>query len=141
MLQFSTEQLRSFEGNTEIQFQERLARYVRTEHGDVLVRHPGRSALVWHLDEQVLRELIYTGSDRSREYGLTSEASIAAFVTLMFVAAPNFCCHPAVHGALFDYAVPERGRFELMWRRTTDGNWNEIALAYDPAAWIRKHPF
>jgi len=79
--------------------------------------------------------MVQNGIDRARGHGLGWESSLAAFVVIMFVAAPNFDQHPLIKRVLQDDDAPPDARIERLWHRISNQNWRAVEAYYDPNAW------
>jgi hypothetical protein len=114
-------------------FEEEVQRRFLLHVVDHLRQH--YAASVHAVSDERLEQRVRSGIARARRYGLTWESSIAAFVTLMFVIAPNFDEHPAMRKALTDRRTPPDDRIELMMMNTSDDDWSQAAANADPRAW------
>jgi hypothetical protein len=125
----------TFEKEAQTQFVESLRDYLRTSYAAVRVRLPMGLCRLEEIPESVLTELVTSSIEKGRLYSLTWQSSLAAFVTLRFVAGPNFDSDPAMHWGLTDPAVPANNRVDGILRWATETDWGRIRAAYDPAAW------
>lgn len=112
-----------------------LRDYLRQSHGTVRVRLPFRDYDLREIPERILTELVRRSIEKGKLYSLTWQSSLASFVTLMFVAAPNFDADPLIHRTLTDAAIPANNRVDRVCQVTTDSYWENVRKAYDPAAW------
>lgn len=135
MLIIRPEQFEVFQPAAEAAFVRRVAEHLRANHPDVVIRLPHEVALLKQTSDDRLRELVINAVARARGYGLDWEASVTAFVVLMFVAAPNFDEHPLIQRVLKDERVDANSRLDQLWDRTSEENWDAAAKNYDPAAW------
>jgi hypothetical protein len=62
-------------------------------------------------DPEILRR-VHIGIERARAHDLDSDGAITAFVTLMFLVAPNFDQHQ---------------RIQQIFERTAEADWDEAA--------------
>lgn len=115
---------------------DRILDYLLATHGDVGVKEISGATRLCNYDRDRLRDKVRQGIARGRAFGLTWESTLAIFVTLSFVAAPNFCDHPAVYRSLTDTGVIPDLRIDLVTLTTTPQVWHEIEAAYDPGAWL-----
>ena len=116
-------------------FSLRVAEYLRTRHGQAIVRLPGVEVTVREMPETTLATLVESGIVRAHSYGLTWESSLNAFVTLMVVVAPNFDDEPAIRAALAPDHRPPDFRMKELDQRITQRDWAAAAKAYDPRSW------
>ena len=137
MLKIRPEQIRAFQPVADAEFVERLAVHVRAEHADAPVFLPEGETTVGLLTDERLHEMVRRGVERARSYGITWESTLGAFVTIMFVAAPNFDEHPLIRRVLSDEKVDANARVERLWELTTEENWEVVAQNYDASAWHR----
>lgn len=77
-------------------------------------------------DAEILRR-VRLGISRARSHDLTSEGAITAFVTLMFLIAPNFDQHPRIRKALDNPSVPPDQRMQQIFEKTAEDDWDEAA--------------
>jgi hypothetical protein len=135
MLIIRPEQREAFKETEEAAFAESLCAYLRERHGDTKVLLPGGESSVAGLADGELYAMVARGLRRAARYGLTSRASLRAFIVLMFLAAPNFDEHPIISHALCDEWTPPDDRLEGLWEKTNDQNWEAVRADYDPEAW------
>src|SRR5215831_1770471 len=135
-LKIRSEQIAAFQPVADAGFARRLTQYVRhAPHASVTVLIPSGATPVNMIPNAVLRRMVQTGIERGRGYGLSWESSLAAFVLIMFVAAPNFDQHPLIQRVLRDDDAPPDGRIESLWSRISNENWRAVEAYYDPRAW------
>jgi len=135
MLIIRPEQFEIFQPVAEAAFARRVVEHLRDEHADVIVRLPNEVALIKQLPDDRLHGMVSNAIARARGYGLDWEATVTAFVVLMFVAAPNFDEHPLIQRVLKDERADANSRVDQLWDRTSEENWDAVAKNYDPAAW------
>jgi hypothetical protein len=75
------------------------------------------------------------GIARARAAGFTQPEEITAFVTLMFVVAPDFDAHPKIAAALKVLSGPKR--LQNLFAQTSEEDWAEAAE--QSAGWERVH--
>ena len=135
-----SEQLAIFERTAQAHFATSLRDFLRQAHSSVRVRLPSGVYLLQGITDGVLLELISRSIEKGRLYSLTWQSSLAAFVTLMFTAAPNFDADPLIHRILTDPAIPPNHRVTRVCQWATDQRWKSIREMYDPAAWVALPP-
>jgi len=135
MLIIRASQMEIFQPVADASFIRRTVEYLLENHGDVVIRLTEGSVTVKKINTDVLRRMVRYGISRGRQYGLSWESSLTAFVTLMFVTAPNFDEHPLIQRVLKDETVPADSRIDQLWDRTTAQNWNAAIQNYDVGAW------
>jgi hypothetical protein len=138
MLKIRPENLRAFQPQAEAAAADRIAEHIRKEHADCVVDLPGGVFTVRQIPDEQLREMVRNGIARARRHGMSTEASLASFVVLMFVVAPNFDDHPLIERVLKDEAAPPDSRIALLWERTSEQNWDAAKENYDAGAWNLK---
>lgn len=106
-------------------FIKRVIEFLQTECPGDLAEYP----------EEQWGEMVANGISRARRYGIAYEASIAAFVALMFQYAPNFDEYPPIQEILADAEVPPDARMRLLGECTLDEDWDAVEERCDPAAW------
>jgi hypothetical protein len=129
------EQMEVFQPVAEAAFARRLTEYLRRAHSGLSVRIPPGATLISRIPAAVLTRMVQTGIERGRAYGLSWESSLASFVVIMFVAAPNFDEHPLVQLVLRDETMAPDRRIDGLWRRISNQNWKAVEAYYDPHAW------
>jgi hypothetical protein len=134
-LRIRPEQLEAFQPVAEAGFARRLTEYIHKAHADAMVRLPSGAISVNRLSNALLARMVLNGIARGRGYGISWESSLAAFVVIMFVAAPNFDQHPLIQRALLDDTSEPDRRIEGLWRRISSQNWRAVEAYYDPGAW------
>ncbi|MGH9900505.1 MAG: hypothetical protein ACRD68_01560 [Pyrinomonadaceae bacterium] len=140
MLTIREEQMRAFRPAADVVFAKRVATSVRANHGDASVRLPAGTFTVRRLPEETLRRLVRGGIARAREYELSHESALAAFVVLMFETAPNFDRHPVIRRILTDENVPPNSRVDRLLEEVTEQNWEAVKQSYDAGAWAPEAP-
>jgi hypothetical protein len=129
------EQLEAFQPVADAAFVGRLAKYLRANHADAVVKLPSGAVAVARLPEATLTTMVRGGMSRARSYGLTWESSLASFIVLMFLAAPNFDTHPLVQRVLQDRNAEPQDRIGNLWSRVSPQNWKAVYSYYDSNAW------
>ena len=87
------------------------------------------------IPEEVLKAMVRGGITRGRGHGLTFRSTLTAFISLMFVVAPNFDEQPSIHEVLTNPNLPSDSRLDLLTALTTDDDWREAAAIYDVDEW------
>jgi hypothetical protein len=128
-------QMAVFEKKAPDDFVFSLRDYLRRSHGTVRVRLPIGVYVLQDIPERMLTELVRRSIEKGKLYSLTWQSSLAAYVTLMFVAAPNFDADTFVHRTLTDPAVFFNERVERVCEWATDSDWERVRKAYEPTAW------
>jgi non-ribosomal peptide synthetase component F len=134
-LQIRSEQMKAFQPVADANFVKRLVAQLRDEHAETAVVLSDRASTVEKLPDEVLRELVAAGIARARTYGLSHESALAAFVAIMFEAAPNFDRHPLIQRLLNDEKTPPDARIDLLLEEATEENWQAVKKSYDPRSW------
>jgi hypothetical protein len=84
--------------------------------------------LIAELGDEEVRRRVIAGIARAHAQRFVQPESVTAFVTLMFLVAPDFDRHPAIARALrLHGAEPERLR--LLFERTREEDWEQAAAA------------
>ena len=128
MVRIRAEQLQAFQPLAEAAFVNRVVQHLREYHASVVERLP----------DDMLRERVRYGLSRARQYGLSWESSLTAFVALMFEIAPNFDEHPRIQYVLRDERVPPNSRIDALQERVSEQDWEEAEQRYDEDAWFLK---
>ena len=105
---------------------------------DLIVRHLRQESpeLIEGIPADSLRDMVRNGIARARSHGLRSAEDLAAFVSVMFEIAPNFDEHPAIRRVLRDESIPVDERFDQLFERVSDEEWEEADRSYDQRAWF-----
>jgi hypothetical protein len=135
MLKIRAEQFDAFQPVAEAAFIRRVVEHLREHHADVVIQLPNEVALVKQIAGERLCAMLGQGIRRARDYGMSWESSISAFVVLMFVTAPNFDKHPLIQRVLKDERVAANSRMDQLWERTTEENWEVVRENYETTAW------
>ena len=113
----------------------RVVAPVRDKHADVAVRLPSSVSTLAQLSDEVLEEMVQNGIARARQYDMSHESALVAFVVTMFEAAPNFDVYPLTQQILRDERTPPNSRIDLLLDQATEQDWEAIKSTYDPSAW------
>src|SRR5262245_49764310 len=135
MLKIRPEQLEVFRPAAEAGLAGRLAAHLKERHGEEVAKISGSGWSVKQIPDEILSRMAQHGFDRARRYGLGWESSLAAFVVLMFVVAPNFDEHPLIQRILKDESVPPDERIDRLWQSISEQNWEAASQGYDEHAW------
>ncbi len=79
------------------------------------------------LEDATIQARIRAGIRRARKHGLDTDGAAVAFVTLMFLVAPDFDTHPAIKQALANAALPADERIRNLFGETTEDDWADAA--------------
>ncbi len=135
MLKIRNQQMQAFQTVAEVAFLRKLVEYLYEHHGQVAVQLPENFTVIVQIPENQIKTLVANGINRARAYGISSEVSLAAFVVLMFVTAPNFDEHPLIKRLLKDERIAANERIDSLWQHTTEQNWQVVKQNYDAKAW------
>ncbi|MEW6730074.1 MAG: hypothetical protein AB1489_01935 [Acidobacteriota bacterium] len=138
MLKIRPEQLVVFQPVAEIAFARKIVELLQEKYSSVAIQLPNGITTIAQLPRELLLQMVQTGIVRARKYGFEWESTIGAFVTLMFVAAPNFDDHPLILRILKDEKIPVHTRINELWSKTTEPNWEAVKQRYDANAWRLK---
>ena len=134
-LQIRAEQMKAFQPVADANFIKRLVAQLRREHAETAVMLPGSVSTVKQLPDETLQQLVAGGIERARAYGLSYESALAAFVVIMFEAAPNFDRHPLIQRHLKDEKTPPNERVDQLLEEATEENWEAVKKSYKSSAW------
>lgn len=97
---------------------------------DHIVTHLGEEQpeLIAELGDEELRRRVVAGIARAHRHRFVQPESVTAFVTLMFLVAPDFDQHPAIARALRLHGA-EADRLRLLFQRTREQDWDEAAAS------------
>jgi len=136
MLTIRGDQIQSFDNVADEMFVDRVSQYLREHHADTAIQLPEATSTVQDLNDETLHDLVRHGITRAREYGITHESTLAAFVVLQFETAPNFDDHPLLRRVLKDDRVDANLRIDRLLERATPENWQAVKTRYDAGAWL-----
>lgn len=88
---------------------------------------------VAELSDGEIRRRAAIGIERARQFGFEKPATVVAYVSLLFVAGPQFDQQPAIRKALMEPSVPPDVRMTKLFERTRESDWDEAATL--PQAW------
>lgn len=134
MLTISERQFDAFQAQADALFAPELASYLKEEYDELEVDIGDGAVALSDLPDDVLLRLVTTGLKRARSYGIDWQSSMASFVVLMFVIAPNFDQHAAIQREL-QSALPNSA-IDIIAENTSEEIWDEIEQAYSPQAWL-----
>jgi len=135
MLKIRPEQVEVFQPVAEAAFVAKVVDYLKKTLPDEVVRLPDGPARVAELTDEILSNMVRGGIARAREYGITWCSTLAAFVALMFISAPNFDDHPLLKRSLLDNETDPNGRMDKLIKNSTEQNWEAARQSYDANAW------
>jgi hypothetical protein len=135
MLKIRPEQSEAFRPVAEAAFVAEVVDYLRKTRPQEVVRLPGGPTTIAEIPDEILSAMVRGGIARAREYGITSSSTLAGFVSLMFISAPNFDDHPLLKRALLDNETDPNSRLEKLIQDSTEQNWEAVKQAYDASAW------
>jgi len=93
------------------------------------------------LPPERVRDRVRLGLARAAVHGITLETGgLLPFLTLMFLAAPNFDDHPVVRRTLQDGSLPAGERVLALADRLAADHWREVDERWDEAMWERSMP-
>ncbi len=135
MLKIRNQQIQAFQSVAEISFLRKLVEYIYENHPQVAVQIGENLTVICQIPEKELKILVSNAINQARTYGITSESSLASFVVLTFVTAPNFDEHPLIKRLLEDEKIAANDRIDSFWQHTTEQNWQAVKQNYDAKAW------
>jgi len=135
MLKIRPEQSEAFQPVAEAAFVAEVVDYLRKTRPQEVVRLPGGPTTIAEIPDEILSVMVRGGIARAREYGITWRSTLAGFVALMFISAPNFDDHPLLKRALLDNDTDPNSRLEKLIQDSTEQNWEAVRQAYDASAW------
>ena len=97
--------------------------YLRAEHADTIVKVSAGTVTLADLPDETLLDLVRPRLRRARDYGMTWESTLTAFVVLTFVVSPSFDQHPAIRRLLTDDTVEPDLRIDQLWEHTSEEDW------------------
>lgn len=85
-------------------------------------------ALISDLPDGEVARRVAAGIARAHAHSFVQPESVTAYVTLMFLVAPDFDAHPAIARALRLHGT-EAERMRLLFERTREEDWDQAAAA------------
>lgn len=134
MLIISERQFDAFQAQADALFAHELAIYLKDEYNDLEIDIGDGAVELGDLPDEVLLRLVGTGQKRALSYGIDWESSMASFIVLMFIIAPNFDQHAAAQRVF--RSVAPNAALDIFAENTSDEVWDEIERAYSPQAWL-----
>lgn len=138
MLQIQPKQMEAFGSLTDDLFLKRIVDHLQENYSATLVQLPAGSLTVKEIDEAELKAMVTKGIAQARAHGINHESALAAFVAIMFEAAPNFDAHPEIQEILKDASVEPNSRIEKLLEGFSEKVWEDVKANYDRQAWIAK---
>ncbi len=135
MLVITPQKIGIFQAAMEKAFERDLVAYFRGSQDGTIVRLPSGPVAVSALPDSTLARMIASGVAKAKGYGLTGQAALAGYLTLMFEASPNFDVDPYLGRYLRDADVPPNARISHLLERASEEDWVAVKEAYDPRAW------
>lgn len=88
--------------------------------------------IVADLRDSEIMSRVQLGMERARAHGLDTYGAIVAFVTLMFLVAPNFDEQKNILKALEDASLKPDERMKQIFAKTNESDWDEASeMAHD----------
>ena len=126
MLVIRQKQLDSFLMGDEDKFVRFVAEHIRENHPQRVSECP----------ENLLEQMVRFGLQRARSYGFERAEDLTAFVAVMFDIAPNFEEQSKIKESLEDNKIPTNDKFDWLWNRTTDEDWEEAKKNCKAELWF-----
>lgn len=82
---------------------------------------------VAELPDDEIRRRAALGIERARSHGIEQPEPITAFVSLMFLVAPDFDAQPNIARVLSDRSLPAPQRMKQIFARTAEDDWESAA--------------
>ena len=111
-------QMARFEQEAELHDGLRLLDFLRTNYPEDIS----------HLTDRELVYEVVRCVARARAYGMTSRWAVTAFVSLCFVAGPEFDRYPPVSAILLDERIEPNKRIDAVLERITLRQWHGVGL-------------
>ncbi len=119
MLKIRKEQMDIFQQQAEDIFVTHVANKLRSNH----------SGVVKDIEKDILLTRVRYGINQAREYGLTRKNNLQAFVTMMFLIAPDFDSYPVFHKYLTDESLQPNDRMVVILDKTVGSDWSKARKA------------
>jgi hypothetical protein len=125
----------AFAAHTRVEFERRLADYLRAKHGRLLIPTPDGILPLGAIESTGLREMVAYGVRKARLYGMTWESALAAFTMMTLTVGPLFDEHPAVRSELRAREVPVNSIVDHARYAVSRNVWDDVRGDYTPRAW------
>lgn len=135
MFKIRPEHIRTFQPTAEAAFARQTMDYIRTAHGDAILKLATGQTTVGDLNANVLRKMVEGGIAQAREHGINLKSEMISFVTTQFLTAPNFDEHPVAKQVLSEVARLAEQNFERVLDAMTDEYWAEVEKYQNPKCW------
>ena len=99
---------------------------------DLEANHP---PVVSGIPPERLKLMIRSGMGRAKSHGLMKKYTVALFVEVMFLVAPNFDEYPPVAYIFRRQDLRPDDRMDLVVDTLTDPQWESVRRRSDPLAW------
>lgn len=136
MIQLTRKHNEAFQAKADADFVREVIQYLRENHADTVVKLPSGDFIVADLPDETIKKMVNGGIEKARGYRMTWESTLAAFVTLMFVTAPNFDTNAEVEKVLRNDAIFSEERIKSLWSMTNEQTWNTVIEAYKMSDWM-----
>lgn len=108
---------------------------------DFMVEHlrqdQGEAEFIDNNPMEDVRDMIRNGMNKAKGYGFYTAGDLAAFISLMFEAVPNFDEHPELHAILTDDKIPVDERIDRLFDDSLEKAWEEVEQQhYDETDWF-----
>lgn len=87
------------------------------------------------LTDDVLNDMVEVGIARARGHGFALAETLAQFVVLMFVVAPNFDTQSEIAAVLCDSTRAIESRLDAACNEVSASAWNAAEAVYDERVW------
>jgi len=109
--------------------EEECARKIRL---DLEANHTSKIA---GIPDERLDRMIRNGIGRARSHKLTKQYTVAMFVELMFIVAPDFDEYPPVATIFRRRDLDPDDKIDIIIESTSEEQWEDAKLRGNPAAW------
>ena len=109
-------------------------KFLRDIAADIRVNCPAETA---DLSDEELERRVKLGFRRASRFGFTKKYSLAFYIELMFIAAPNFDEYPPVRHILWHPDIPPDEKLDRVVETLAPAFWEDIRRRADPSIWER----
>jgi hypothetical protein len=135
MLTIRRAQMAAFQSVADRYLIDRIIVFLKETHSGANVKLPDGELRVEDVPDEDLHRMIGHCIARAREYGLSWEISLASFVTLAFLIAPNFDDYPSLKRYLIETEVAPDQRVERLIESAAREDWEGARQLYRIESW------
>lgn len=130
-----SEQLNKFQPEAEKQFVQKVSEYIRKEYSNSVIPFRTGDLEVKQISNELLQKMVRSSINRAIKHGIDWESAIVAFVSLMFLTAPNFDHHSVFQKILESSEIEPNLKIDKLTENSTEEDWQTVQQNYDIKEW------